>query len=293
MDSIFSSKGTSKKSKKDKTEKKEKKDKLARETEDDSSVLGIRKRQEDDNSAEFTSDDEHPAKKAKTLTFGETSVARGESSQKYTEEEEEEEEDEEDTTPLPKVDNENSDNPLLDLYKAFMQGNKDLASIFDSKLSAERRIELLNSLPSRTRSLYAWAIPDDRALRILHHFSPIVEVGAGKGYWGYCLQKYANKLAKIAAQDSSKAERAKQLEQKVKGIYTGYDKVALKLRKKREGKASGTDADIINKDEGWMSIQAGGAEALKSHKNATLLLCYPDEFEDDDQSLVSYYTHVY
>ena len=33
------------------------------------------------------------------------------------------------------------------------------------------------------RSQFAWAIPDERALRILGHFSPIIEIGAGFGYW--------------------------------------------------------------------------------------------------------------
>jgi hypothetical protein len=28
---------------------------------------------------------------------------------------------------------------------------------------------------------FSWAIPDERALRVLHHFSPIVEIGAGSG----------------------------------------------------------------------------------------------------------------
>lgn len=36
---------------------------------------------------------------------------------------------------------------------------------------------------------YAWAIPDSRALNILASFGPLVEIGAGKGYWGYLLTK--------------------------------------------------------------------------------------------------------
>ena len=35
---------------------------------------------------------------------------------------------------------------------------------------------------------YAWAIPDERALRILAEFSPLVEIGCGKGYWSKLLQ---------------------------------------------------------------------------------------------------------
>ncbi len=36
---------------------------------------------------------------------------------------------------------------------------------------------------------YSWAIPNDRALEILGHFSPIVEIGAGKGYWASLLSQ--------------------------------------------------------------------------------------------------------
>lgn len=30
---------------------------------------------------------------------------------------------------------------------------------------------------------YAWAIPDDTALNVVANFAPLVEIGAGKGYW--------------------------------------------------------------------------------------------------------------
>ena len=35
---------------------------------------------------------------------------------------------------------------------------------------------------------YAWAIPNQRALNIIASFSPIIEIGAGKGYWGSLLR---------------------------------------------------------------------------------------------------------
>jgi hypothetical protein len=35
---------------------------------------------------------------------------------------------------------------------------------------------------------YAWAVPDERSLAIISHFSPLIEVGAGKGYWARLLQ---------------------------------------------------------------------------------------------------------
>ncbi len=35
---------------------------------------------------------------------------------------------------------------------------------------------------------YSWAIPDSRALFILQNFAPLIEIGAGKGYWGHLLR---------------------------------------------------------------------------------------------------------
>lgn len=34
---------------------------------------------------------------------------------------------------------------------------------------------------------YAWAVPSTAAIRLITRFSPIVEVGAGLGYWAYLL----------------------------------------------------------------------------------------------------------
>lgn len=36
---------------------------------------------------------------------------------------------------------------------------------------------------------YAFAIPDDRALDVIASYAPIVEIGAGNGYWARCLRE--------------------------------------------------------------------------------------------------------
>jgi hypothetical protein len=41
---------------------------------------------------------------------------------------------------------------------------------------------------------HAWAIPDHRAIRVLQHFSPLIEIGAGKGYWGHMLKQTTDKV---------------------------------------------------------------------------------------------------
>lgn len=55
--------------------------------------------------------------------------------------------------------------------------------IFDPTLADERRAELFNYLNLEAAEKYAWCVPDERALKVLAHFAPIVEIGAGKGYW--------------------------------------------------------------------------------------------------------------
>jgi len=63
--------------------------------------------------------------------------------------------------------------------------------LFHPEISEDQRAELFDELGAVGDSLverYAWAIPDDRALRILRHFAPLVEIGAGSGYWAALLQ---------------------------------------------------------------------------------------------------------
>ena len=48
----------------------------------------------------------------------------------------------------------------------------------------DRYDEMLEPL----RDKYAWAIPDNQALSILEEFSPLIEIGSGKGFWAKLLQ---------------------------------------------------------------------------------------------------------
>jgi hypothetical protein len=95
---------------------------------------------------------------------------------------------------------------------------------------------------------YSWAIPDERALRIIHSFSPIIEIGCGKGYWAYLLQQ------------------------------RGVDIVAFDIFDDGEDDDKG-ESDGLGSSS-WFDVQYGGPEVLGdeavSH-GRTLLLCYPDE----------------
>lgn len=52
---------------------------------------------------------------------------------------------------------------------------------------------------------YAWAIPNDRALRIIAEFSPLIEIGCGKGYWASLLQKVGVDIVCYDKKKSSKS----------------------------------------------------------------------------------------
>ena len=35
---------------------------------------------------------------------------------------------------------------------------------------------------------YSWAIPNEKSIKVLSNFSPLIELGCGKGYWSRLLQ---------------------------------------------------------------------------------------------------------
>jgi hypothetical protein len=86
---------------------------------------------------------------------------------------------------------------------------------------------------------YAWAIPDEACLRIVAEFSPLIELGAGRGYWSRLL---SSKGADVIAVDK----------------YSPLENDSLWYDVKVG------DASILAKSE---------------MKNRNLFLCYPDDRE--------------
>ncbi|KAF1791765.1 hypothetical protein GQ600_14083 [Phytophthora cactorum] len=54
----------------------------------------------------------------------------------------------------------------------------ELTAVFDPELSDEARSEMYAALDVSVAMKYSWAIPDERALQIIKHYGPIVEMGA-------------------------------------------------------------------------------------------------------------------
>ena len=94
--------------------------------------------------------------------------------------------------------------------------------------------------------LYAYATPSPAALDALARHAPLLEIGAGTGYWASCLRlRHPAALLHAYDKDPPSAARAQR--------SNGY-----------HGRAAA-----------WTSVLRGGVEAVARHAQATLFLCYP------------------
>lgn len=94
--------------------------------------------------------------------------------------------------------------------------------------------------------LYAYATPCPAALDALARRAPLVEVGAGTGYWAHCLRRRHLSI-KLTAFDKNPPSAAPSHRS------NGY-----------HGRAAA-----------WSSVLRGGAEEAGRHAGAALFLCYP------------------
>jgi hypothetical protein len=126
-------------------------------------------------------------------------------------------------------------NPYLELFRLLMSSPSRLLDL------EERRHELA--------SLFSWAIPTDAALDALARHAPLVECGAGMGYW----------LALLRA----------------RGVdAVGYDR-------SRPGKSNAWHSRARSL---WTAIgRLKSVEAARRHPERTLVLCWPP-YDDDAAS---------
>lgn len=96
---------------------------------------------------------------------------------------------------------------------------------------------------------YAWAIPNAAALACLAQYGPIVEIGAGGGYWAMLLRQM------------------------------GVDVVAL------DNRSTHQDGPIRY----WCEVEWGGAERVDEYPDRTLFLCWPPYGNDAAEVAVRCY----
>lgn len=123
-------------------------------------------------------------------------------------------------------------------------------------------------LPSRRKELaavFAWAIPDDPAVALLSRHSPLLECGAGTGYWAALL---AARGADVLASDRSPPGRA--------------------VREGRPSMPAGAPANgaspFHQTRRPWTEVApADAVSAVRAHPGRVLFLCWPP-FDDDSAS---------
>lgn len=82
-------------------------------------------------------------------------------------------------------------NKYLDEVRRLRETCKDWDELYSMSVQPDERMSQLSRIDvvgGFLAAQYAWAIPNEKALRILSNFSPLVEVGAGKGYWASLLR---------------------------------------------------------------------------------------------------------
>jgi hypothetical protein len=123
---------------------------------------------------------------------------------------------------------------------------------------------------------YAFGVPGDEALECLARYAPLVEIGAGTGYWARCLRERG---VDIVAYDT------------MGDSWRSWFRPSILAETRRGGtRAIEARPDAQRVDPVlWTEVVQGGPEVLEGHAERTLLLCWPDPWSGfDDVSLLAF-----
>ena len=148
-------------------------------------------------------------------------------------------------------------NPLFDSHSSFLNSlpSKVRNNFFSvTHVDPDTRAEIWQNqadIGERLVNKYSWATPDVRALKILKHFGPIVEIGSGaNGYWSNLMQ---NSGIDVIAYDAHLKDGGKISHQKM----TQRSNEKSKIDGEKDGSTS------TNK----LVVRKGGPSVLSSKKN--------------------------
>ncbi len=129
------------------------------------------------------------------------------------------------------------DNPYLKEFLSFQGDEYNPSSFVKSFMAREGLVKK-----------YAWAIPDKGAIEIIKKYGPIVEIGAGTGYWSYLMRQ------------------------------VGIDVVSYDQKPYNNHFCEGQ----------WAEVKKGSGSKASLHSDRTLLLCWPPMSNMASQSLNAY-----
>jgi len=83
------------------------------------------------------------------------------------------------------------DNPYLELWHTQRHElEQRQAEIIRALVSRDQALlQRIKTYRARYTQMYAYAIPNEEALGAIHEYRPIIEIGAGTGYWSHLLRQ--------------------------------------------------------------------------------------------------------
>eukprot|EP01060_Flectonema_neradi_P039898 TRINITY_DN8949_c3_g1_i1.p1 TRINITY_DN8949_c3_g1~~TRINITY_DN8949_c3_g1_i1.p1 ORF type:complete len:808 (+),score=149.83 TRINITY_DN8949_c3_g1_i1:84-2426(+) len=144
-------------------------------------------------------------------------------------------------------------NEYLDEYLLLM---RQFATKFRTSLKKHQTIPVtvLNELSRKSLDMkrkYSWSIPTPEALNKIKEHLPIVEIGAGTGYWAHCLERSGVSPSELLCFDCS-------------STWLPY------LNDYQDGSACAVDCCY------YSALQQGPPDVVSNHNDKTLLLMWPD-----------------
>ena len=142
-------------------------------------------------------------------------------------------------------------NPLLDVYNNCVK-NMNAANTFERWPSWQA-----NRVRQEMVRRYAWAVPNDQAIQAIVERSPIIEIGAGRGYW-----------AKLVAQEA------------------GGDILAFDINPpNKEGR------NYYHSEIGmFLPVTYGGVSKVRTYPDRTRLLCWPPYHREMGHKALKHHT---
>jgi hypothetical protein len=177
-------------------------------------------------------------------------------------------------------------NPYLDEWAA-ANGSRVRGWICGSELGSDpaesRRLSCWRNDEENRRQIrqhltrkYAFGVPGDSALDCLARYAPLVEMGAGLGYWARCLRERGVDIIAYDAMGES---------------WRAWFRPSILAETRRDGTRAIESRHHPERSEpvAWTEVLPGGPETLTRHPDRTLLLCWPDPWSGFDQASLRTY----
>lgn len=114
-----------------------------------------------------------------------------------------------------------------------------------NRFSTDKKMIKAHQLRKKLRWKYSYAVPNEKAIKYLVKHSPIVEMGAGLGYWASLVEKEG-------------------------GNVMCFDK-----KEPQEN-------EYVTRKEPFHPVRIGTPKVLKNHSEKSLFLCWPSDFNQNE-----------